>query len=364
MPVKSNLIKKRLIAIGILAVAFFLLYWLENYPHVIERYYSKGFYLFICHVFHPVFNLFPFSVGDVFYIVLIGLIIYYLVRFVRLLFKKRFRQAGILVLGVIVAVQSLTLAFYLLWGLNYFRPSAAERLNLTDTDYSTQQLAAVAEILIDSANITRSRLQREDTIQNNKAIYQTAIGAVKNLSASSPDFYTYNPDIKSSLFSWLLNYMGTSGYYNPFTSESQLNSGMPFFIKSFVACHEMSHQMGYGAEDEANFAGFLAGVNSNNRLLRYSAYHEAVGEFMLDLMIRDSVLHKQVRACVSPQLHHDFVVERAYWHQYESQIETISSLFYDHFLKANNQPQGLMTYNRMIRLVISWYDKKSIVHSP
>jgi hypothetical protein len=358
MPAKNNPIKRRLIAIVILAVAFFLLYLLEGHPQTIERYYSNGFYLFICKVFHPVFNLFPFSVGDVFYIVLIGLIIYYFVRLIKLLFKKQFRQAGILVLGVIVAIQSLSLAFYLFWGLNYFRPSAAERLKLTDTTYSTQQLASVAEMLIDSANATRARLQKSDTVQDNSAIYQTATTAVKNLSSSSADFYTYHPKIKSSLFSWALNYMGTSGYYNPFTSESQLNSRMPYFLKPFVACHEMSHQMGYGAEDEANFVGFLAGVNSNDRLLRYSAYHEAVGEFMLDLMIRDSVLHKQVRACVSPQLHHDFVVERMYWRQYESQVETISSLFYDNFLKANNQPQGLMTYNRMIRLVISWYDEK------
>src|ERR1700761_6742381 len=121
MPVrKRNPIKRRLIAIGILALAFFLLILLENHPHTIERYYSGGFYLFICRVFHPVFNLFPFSVGDVFYIVLIGLIIYYFIRLIRLLFKKQFRQAGILVLGVIVAIQSLTLAFYLFWGLNYF----------------------------------------------------------------------------------------------------------------------------------------------------------------------------------------------------------------------------------------------------
>lgn len=364
MPVKNNPVKKRLIAIGILAVAFFLLYLLESHPNAIEHYYSDGFYLFICRVFHPFFNLFPFSIGDVFYIVLVAIFVYSLARLIRLLFKKQFRKAGILVLGAIITVQSLALAFYLFWGLNYFRPSAAERLKLTDTDYSTQQLAAVAEILIDSANITRSRLQKEDTIQNNASIYQTAKAAVKTLSASSASFYTYDPDIKSSLFSWALNYMGTSGYYNPFTSESQLNSRMPYFLKPFVACHEMSHQMGYGAEDEANFVGFLAGIDSRNRLLRYSAYHEAVGEFMLDLMIRDSVLHKQVRACVSPQLHHDFVVEHNYWLRYESQIETISSLFYDNFLKANNQPQGLMTYNRMIRLVISWYDKKSMVRKP
>jgi hypothetical protein len=198
----------------ILVIAFFLLYFLEDHPQTIERYYSNGFYRFICQVFHPVFNLFPFSVGDVFYIVLILLIIYYFIRLIRLLFKKQFRQAGVLMQGVIVTTQSIILAFYVLWGLNYFRPSAAERLKLTDTDYSTQQLASVAAMLIDSANVTRARLQRADTTQSDKAIYQTAIQAIKTLSGSSADFYTYDPGIKSSLFATVLNYMGTSGYYN------------------------------------------------------------------------------------------------------------------------------------------------------
>jgi hypothetical protein len=351
-------IKRRLIAIVILAIAFFLLFWLEDFPHVIEQFYSNGLYLLICRTFHPVFNLFPFSFGDVFYTVVILLIIYYFIRLIRLLFKKHFRQVWVLLFGVIVAVQAFTLAFYLFWGLNYFRPSAAERLKLNDTDYSTQQLASVAAILIDSANTTRARLQNADTVQNDKSIFKTAIGAVKHLSGISNDFYTYDPDIKPSLYSWALNYMGTSGYYNPFTSESQINDRMPYFLKSFVACHEMSHQMGFGAEDEANFVGFLAGINSKDRLLRYSAYHEAISEFMFDLMLRDSVLHKQLKKQISPVVHHDFVVERAYWRGYESQIETVSSLFYDNFLKANNQPQGLMTYNRMIRLVISWYEEK------
>jgi len=32
----------------------------------------------------------------------------------------------------------------------------------------------------------------------------------------------------------------------------------------------------------------------------------------------------------------------------------VSSFFYNDFLKANNQPNGLQTYNRMVRLVMSW----------
>jgi len=177
---------------------------------------------------------------------------------------------------------------------------------------------------------------------------------VKAMSASSNNFLTYSPDIKLSLFSPLINYLGTSGYYNPFTTESQINYQMPVFLKPFVACHEMSHQIGYGAEDEANFVGFLVGIKSNDRLLRYSAWHEVVDECMGDLRVRDSTLQLKLKKRVLPAVHQDFVAERNFWISHEGPIDMVSSFFYNDFLKANNQPNGLQTYNRMVRLVMSW----------
>jgi hypothetical protein len=357
-----NTAKARIITIVILALAIFLLGLLDDHPPIIERYYSQGLYIFICRVFHPVFNLFPFSMGDLLYLAVILYLIYAFIQLTRLVFKKQFKQAGIFILGLIAGVQIAVLCFYVLWGINYFRPSAAQRLKLNDSDYTTAELSAITAIIIDSANATRARVTAADLQQSNKTIRQTAIQAVKRLSGTGPDFVAYSPDIKLSLFTPLLNYIGTSGYYNPFTTESQMNYEMPIFLRPFVACHEMSHQMGYGAEDEANFVGFLAGIGSNDRLLRYSAYHEALNEFMGDLMMRDSVLHLQFKKRVSPAVHNDFKMERIYWMSYQNRVGVLSSIFYDNFLKANNQPQGLMTYNRMVRLIMSWYRRKEVVH--
>ena len=355
---QSSIVKKRIIVIAALAVVYFLLQWLEGYPLIIERYYSTGLYPVICHILHPVFNLFPFSVGDILYFIAIGFIVYYLVKLIRLLFKKQFRPAGILALAIIITLQIATLSFYFLWGLNYFRPSAGERLKLSDSDYTTQQLYTLSQLAIDSANATRQRVTTADLQQGNKAIIQTAIKAVQAMSDSSKDFITYHPNIKLSLFTPVINYLGTSGYYNPYTTESQINYQMPIFLRPFVACHEMSHQMGYGPEDEANFVGFLTGIRSTDRLLRYSAWHELVDECMGDLHMRDSTLQIQLKKRVLPQVHLDFVAERNYWLSHESAIDEISSLFYNDFLKANNQPHGLQTYNRMVRLVMSWEKKR------
>jgi hypothetical protein len=354
-------LKVRVITITALAFSIFLLMMLADHPVWVERYYSEGFYPVVCQVLHPVFNLFPFSVGDILYIAVIGYLIYALFRLIKLAFKREFKQAFVFLLGIVVGVQSGLLIFYLFWGMNYFRPSAGDRLNLRDTSYTTGALKAVTTILIDSANACRARVTPADLSQSNSAIYQTAIRAVSKLSGDSVNFRSYAPGIKSSILTPLLNYIGTSGYYNPFTSEAQMNYQMPVFDRPVTACHEMSHQVGYGAEDEANFAGFLAGIGSHDRLLRYSAYHLAVDEFMHALRYRDSSANNELKPRVSVAVHNDFKAERRYWLQYQGNAGIISSIFYDKFLKANNQPQGLNTYNRMVLLVMALYKGK--VHS-
>jgi len=350
-------LKIRAIIIAALAIAIYLLMFFAGYPQAVERYFSEGVYPAISMVLHLVLNIFPFSIGDVLYILVIGYLVYAFIKFIKLLFKKEFLTAGFRVLKLIIKVQIAILVFYLFWGMNYFRPSAGQRLNLRDTSYTTEKLKAVTAMLIDSANITRARLTDADLKQSNDAIYETAVLAISKLSSDSAKFHTYDPGIKPSLLTPLINYIGTSGYFNPFSGEAQVNYQMPVFNRPVVACHEMSHQMGYGPEDEADFVGFLAGVNSNDRLLRYSAYHLAVDEFMHALYYRDSLENKALKPRVSKAVHQDFVDERKYWRTYQGKLNVITGIFYDHYLKVNNQPQGLDTYNRMILLVMAKYGK-------
>ncbi|RYZ94157.1 MAG: DUF3810 domain-containing protein, partial [Sphingobacteriaceae bacterium] len=314
-------LKQRVITIVILAIVIFMITVLAGYPQLIERYYSQGLYPFICIVVHPVFNLLPFSLGDVFYIVATGGIIYGVVQIIRLFFKKQFKRGINTLLGFAISVQAAIIIFYLFWGMNYFRPPAAERLHLQDTVYSLNQLKAVTVLLIDSANATRSRLTPADLKLKNTDIYKIAEGAVNSLSARSANFRTHSPGVKPSLLTPIINYLGTSGYYNPFTTEAQINYQMPVFIKPFVACHELSHQIGFGPEDEANFAGYLAGINSKNRLLRYSAYYAGMTEFMYALRATDSVAFKQYKKQIAKNVLTDLKTEHAYWQYYEGRLE-------------------------------------------
>jgi len=357
---KKKPTRARGIIILSLTLFIVLMMWFAAYPNAVEHYYSQGLYPVICHIFHPVFNLFPFSVGDIIYIVVVIYLIYALAQLIRMLLNRQWKPAWNFVLGITIGTEIAIIAFYLFWGMNYYRPSAGELLNLQDSTYTLADLKATTSTLIDSANACRTRVSPAELSQSNKTIYQTAIGAVNQLADSSLIFRTYSPEIKPSLLTPLLNYLGTSGYYNPFTSESQMNYQMPVYVRPFVACHELSHQMGFGPEDEANYVGFMAGIHSHDKLLRYSSYYIGVQEFMFALKMQDSLSRKELRKRISPQVLADFKQEREYWLAYEGKIEKLSSVFYDNFLKANNQPQGLKTYNRMVLLVLAYRKKHQL----
>ncbi|MBE9585238.1 DUF3810 domain-containing protein [Mucilaginibacter sp. JRF] len=353
---------KLLIIVFTLGLAIYLLMVFADHPQAVEQYYSQGLYQGVALVLHSLFNWLPFSIGDLVYIAVSLLLAYVVFNIIRHLFKKRFKQAVYSSLRLVIGIQIGVVVFYLFWGLNYFRPPASVRLGLTDTAYTLTDLKAVTLVLIDSANQTRQKLSAADMARPNDSIYNSAQQALKNLSDSSSQFKTFNPGVKPAMLTFVINYLGTSGYYNPFTGEAQINYQMPVYMRPFVACHELSHQVGFGPEDEANFAGFLAGIKSKDKLLRYSAYYTGMEEFMYALRAADTTSFKLFKKRISKNVMADLKAEREYWQYYEGKLDAISSIFYDKFLKVNNQPQGLLTYNQMINLAMAWYKKQLYTH--
>ncbi|MES2278565.1 MAG: DUF3810 domain-containing protein [Bacteroidota bacterium] len=354
-PPKQVIVLLSLFMLIILVVCF------RQSPTLVEKYYYGGFYQVVCHILHPVLNRLPHSFGDLAYIFVIILTLIGAYHLIRFLFTRQYKKAGKLALRFLICLQIGWLWFYCFWGLNYYRPPAAQLLHLNDTTYTIKDVAKVTALIIDSANALRASLDRADLSDYDPATYAYATVAVISLNRLSDKFRTVIPRVKPSMFSSLLNYMGTSGYYNPFTGEAQLNYQMPLFDKPFVACHEMGHQTGWAREDEANFAGYLAGVHSVGRMVRYSAYYAGIEEFMRYLRRRDTAAHHALRLRISPLVYKDFKTDSAYWTKYQGATEVVSGLFFDKFLKANNQPHGLRTYNRMILLTMAYYRTKERV---
>lgn len=353
-----SLLQRKIASIIASSLLIFLIFQLKRYPNSVEKYYSDIIYVQISSLLQISFNFIPFSVGDVFYLVIIAVFGRLIFNLLRSVVHWRWTLACSTALSAVLALQLLIVIFYLLWGINYFRPPAAERLGLNDSTYTQEDLIAVATLLVDSANATRARISETEYRQNNQVIIAGAVGAVKSLGKSSVHFRTLQPNVKPSLISYLLNYLGTAGYYNPFTTEAQINAQMPVFLRPFTACHEMAHQMGYNREDEANFVGYIAATGSSDKLLQYSAYYHGVREFMFEVMLRDTTAYKMLSSRISAEILNDFKTDRDFWLRYHGNAGIVSSLFYNQYLKINNQPEGLRTYNRMIKLTMAWYGQR------
>jgi hypothetical protein len=361
MPVSKRSCNKLILAAA-LALLIIALFSLKNFPDFVEKYYAHGLYLYIATALQWFYGIFPFSVGDIVYAAIIILAVAGAIKLVRYIFSGKRKASARLSLKGIIGLEFFILLFYLFWGMNYFRAPVAKRLHLTDSCYTNTALTELTSIMIDSANALRAGLSASDFQRSDSDIMDTSVNAVRAFTAEG--FASYYPEIKKSLFSALMNYTGTSGYYNPLTAEAQLNYKMPVFLKPFTACHEMAHQMGFAAEDEANFAGFVIGISSKDRLLRYSSYYLGAAECLNSLRRLDSVTYNTFRNRISPMVMHDYRIDQQYWMKYQGQISSATGLFFDKYLKANNQPEGLRRYNLMIKLLLGWYRKNGLLRSP
>lgn len=355
-------LRRRIIAAFILLFLIFLISWLNAHPQWIEEFYAIPVYPALGYLLRLAFGWIPFSAGDVLYLAATVFLVWQLVKFFKRLFGRRFRHSLLHFLNLTLVLEGGIVIFYLFWGMNYFRFSTAERLELQREKYTIEELRPAAEYVIRKANHYRSFISQEDMEQvRNSEIYLEAEQAYGKLGKINPAFRIRDPRVKPALFTPLINYMGVAGYFNPFTGEAQVNYAMPAHLKPFVACHEIAHQAGFGPEDAASFAGFLAGTHSGNVMVQYSVYYTAMEELMNEIARMDWEVYRKLYTSISPQVRDDLDVEYYYWSYFRGPVDVLSDIFYDNFLKANNQPKGLRTYNEMISLLVAYYKTQGIL---
>src|SRR5690606_30418424 len=124
--------------------------------------------------------------------------------------------------------------------LNYYREPALSRYQLDQEELSQADLLSMAERMIDSANSIRASLSQAEIKTDFKTIARKAEENFKNHDFG-PDKSRF-PAVKASLLSPFMNYLGTSGYFNPFSAESQVNTDMPVYVQPFICSHELAHQ--------------------------------------------------------------------------------------------------------------------------
>jgi hypothetical protein len=147
--------------------------------------------------------------------------------------------------------------------------------------------------------------------------------------------------------------MGYAGYLNPFTLESQVNKHIPKLNYITTLAHEMAHQLGIGAENEANFIAFSTTINHSDPFIQYSGYSFAFQYCYVELYKANPEKAKELITRLNPGIIKNFRALSAFWQKYQNPLEPYLKKGYDSYLKANGQALGIQSYNAMVALVIA-----------
>lgn len=353
-------IKRKYILPILLPVQFAVVQLLALSPQLIEKYYSNGLYIGISNCSRAVTGLLPFSIGDIIYFILIGLLIRW-IWLQRGTWKTSWKNHLLQVLGWF---SIFYFCFNFLWAVNYHRVPLSDKMGF-ETEYTDEDLLAFTKQLIVRTNalhlqITADRAKKVVVPYDRQRVYDKNVTGYRNLTQQYP-FFEYNrPSVKNSLLSLPLTYMGFSGYMNPFTGEAQVNALVPMYSFPATASHEMAHQLGYASESEANFVGYLATVANDDLHMQYSGYTLALRYCLRNWEARNDAKAKELLATVNPGILQNFEQSRIFWEQHETFIETGFKIFFDNFLKLNQQEEGLESYSRFVDMIVNYYKTRPL----
>ncbi len=332
------------------------------FPDAVERYYSNGFYIFISSVQRFLFGWIPFSVGDLVYAAAVLYLVFGLFLFLKKIFTRKAGKQYLLgkLRLVTLVLLWVYISFNLLWGLNYNRRGISYQMKWPKTDSAIavngEELHSLMRVLALRLNATDSlsRILR-DSLHSGTYVFSEAGKAYGQTSSRFP-FLAYRPaSIKSSLFGFWGNYLGYTGYYNPFTGEAQVNTAVPLFIQPYTSCHEIGHQLGYAKENEANFAGYLSAKASTNPAFLYSVYFDLYTYGRPYLYFTDSLALRRTDSLLRPGIREDFRELKKFYLAHSNPVEMIIDKAYGQYLKANEQPAGKITYGQVILWLLSYY---------
>lgn len=343
--------KKRFWA-GLLLAQFVLYYALSHIPAVVKV--ATEFFRFYKELQQWLWQSVPFSIGDVFYMVLAGIFVF---LFVQVLRKNTRTSAA---LRLLILFNALYFVYQLVWGMLYFQAPIADSLpSFTITRHDAERLALVY--------LERCRQTRELVPEDTNGVFKvydvmgvrSEILRRQNMLPEIAGFMpaTQSDIFKPSLFSFVMSYTGILGYYNPFSTEAQFNPRLPSTQLPFTLAHENAHQLGYAREHEASFIGYLIAKDSDIPELRYSIEYYTLKSLLGAIAPENPEFVKYIIRSYSPGMKRDRMAEKMFFRRHQGALDTFFGISNDLFLKSNRQA-GSVTYSYFVDLLLRYEANK------
>lgn len=284
-----------------------------------------------------------FSIGDWMYLIFILIIVFSVGRFIYFLFRKKkvlLLQQGARTLFCILSVLFLIIFF---WNPNYKRPKLSRQFAQWDSiKMDIDKEWALNQFLVEQFKDWDSVAMKK---AGNSGWNDQVVGLYKEkFGENIPALQS-----KSSIFGDWIQSMGIQGYYNPISSEAQINDDIPDFLHPFVIAHELAHQMGIASEGDANFAAYYICTHSEDAFMKYSAYFNLYLYNLRKIHKADTAMAALSRANLPAFVQRDLDTLKAFNARRPYDLNKFTIPFYDFFLQFNGEQQGIQSYGGMTK---------------
>ncbi len=142
--------KRLLIITGILLVLVTGVRIYSGNATRVEEGYSNDFYPPLAAFLRRLLGWVPFSFGDILYGLAGAWLLWKFIRVIIAVIKKRVTWVGLLrgLLQLVIIFLVVSLAFNILWGINYKRKGIAEQLQLSPGQYNKDDLKELNQLLV------------------------------------------------------------------------------------------------------------------------------------------------------------------------------------------------------------------------
>lgn len=241
---------------------------------------------------------------------------------------------------LLVVAAALAHAFGPSWGLNYRRPSVAERLGLP-AEVDPGAFVRTADRVVRATNAARVPWGEPDLAALERAVDEAVQRTLRDLGLAEAAV----PGRRTRLLPpRLMTIGGWAGVTLPWTTEAMIDPAIDRREVPHCIAHEKAHQAGFAREADANLVAWLSLVRADDPRLRYSTLFFVSGLF---------VDHATV--ALEPDVVSDARdAARTYAAMKVDAVAAASEKIYDAYLRANEVQAGIADYDRVAGLIHAW----------
>ena len=306
-------------------------------------------------------TLIPFSVAEIFYILLVIWALFFIVRSVYVIIRSKNSRLKALLKRIIILilVPLYILAGYTwLWSVGYYGSDFSDKSGLVSGGVAYEDLVKVTTQFANLTNELSDKVARDESGIFAEDMDAYFADAGKIYDGIKGEFEFLDGPImrpKKVLFSKFMSTLGFTGFYFPFTGEANLNVDSPSCMIPSTIAHELAHQKGIASEDEANFVAVAACLKSGLTVYEYSGVLSGLSNLLNSLYTVDKNAWQDIFDSLSFGVRADFTYSSEYWRNYSSIVSDAAETFYDGYLRANNQQLGIKSYGACTDLIVEYY---------